>query len=49
MVRPEHVWAMEIYQANQVPGEFMVAGERCFTIVVWTRMAVGETQNRPAP
>jgi hypothetical protein len=50
MVRPEQVWAVEVYQASQVPGEFMAAGERCLTIVIWTRFGVGETQrNAPTP
>lgn len=47
MVRPEQVWAMEVYQADQVPGEFLRAGERCLTVVIWTRMGVGEMQDRP--
>ena len=47
-VRPEQVWAVEVYQPSQVPGEFMVGGDRCLTIVIWTRFGVGETlQNSP--
>jgi hypothetical protein len=52
LARPEDVQGIEVYQASQVPGEFMSAGDRCMTIVIWTRTSVGEQpsgQAKPSP
>jgi hypothetical protein len=40
-VNPREVSAIEVYQAEETPAEFMQAGQQCTTIVIWTKTKIG--------